>query len=100
MKVAIQPHTPIPVTARVGVRSSAAENRAAAAPVPNAPGAADRVEISAEALWAAAGERPGEPEGRTGEPVRDQVSRANRDAAQAVQRSGASSLEALRRLLG
>jgi hypothetical protein len=58
------------------------------------------VEISAEALRAAAGLSPGATEGRAGEPVRDQVSRANREAAQAVQRSGASSLEALRHLLG
>ncbi|MEW6488413.1 MAG: hypothetical protein AB1578_10955 [Thermodesulfobacteriota bacterium] len=100
MKVASQPHAPIPVTARVGLRSSAAEERVGAAPARNAPGTADRVEISAEALRAAAGLGLETTEGRTGEPVRDQVSRANRDAAQAVQRCGASSLEALRHLLG
>lgn len=99
MKVASQPHAPIPVTARVGLRPWAAEDRAGTGPDRNAAGAADRVEISAQALRAAAGLGPGTAEGRTAEPVREQVSLANRDAAHAVQRSGGSALEALRRLL-
>lgn len=102
MKVGSRPVPPLPVAARVGAGPIHASGRSAppAAPGRGSPATADRVEISAEAVRAAAAESLGTAEGRSGAQVRDLVGRANREAARAVQRPGGSSLAALRQFLG